>query len=148
MFHFFTPTDVGWNITKTTSLGNSQNSYQHLIGVCALRNRGVKKKKILFLAVFSLCVAEIEGCGPGEVQYVILSKALILSACTSISFEFLHDVCLDPITSPMYPSTKGFAVFCQSLWAFSSSVVRMLNYKGSYVSGYSVCYSKIIKCLY
>ncbi|CAB1449975.1 unnamed protein product [Pleuronectes platessa] len=48
----------------------------------------------------------------GEVQYVILSKALILSAGAFISFEFLYNVCLDPITSPMHPSTKALAPLC------------------------------------
>lgn len=147
------------NLTKTSRclfslkksvLGNSQNIYQHLRGVWALRNRGLRRRKVvLFLSVSSLCDAEIEGYA-GEVQCVILSKALIFSACTSISFEFLYDVCLDPITSPMLPSTKGFAVFCQSLWAFSSSVVRMLNYKEHQAALFQdvVCYSKTIKCLY
>lgn len=155
------PTDFEWYIALTkrcqfslnrSLLGNSHTIYQYLRGVCVSRSRGLRRRGEvdLFLLVFSLCIAEIEGYGPREVQYVILSKALILSACTFISFEFLHNVCSDPITSPMHPSTKAFVVFCLSLWAFSSSVVRMLNYKEHQAALFQdvVCYTKTIKCLY
>lgn len=107
------------------------------------------KNRSGWFSLFFVCVADIEEYGPGEVQYVILSKALIVSACTFISFEFLYDVCPDPITSPMHPFTKGFAVFSESLWAFSSTVVKILNYKEHQAALFqdAVCYSKTIKCL-
>lgn len=130
---------------------NSQNSiYQHLRGLPALKEHRVKKNTIHSAPThFLVCVADIEGYGPEEVQYVILSKALILSASTSISFQSLCNVCSASITSPMHPSTKGFVVFSQSLWAFSSSVVKILNYKEHQAALFqdAVCYSKTIKCL-
>lgn len=159
MFYFFfhfqiligmTLTKRCWFSLNRSLLKNSQTICRHLRGVCALRTGRLRRRKVSqLLLVFSLCDTEILGYGPGEVQYVILSKALIPSACTSISFEFLYDVCLNPITSPMHPSTNGFAVFYQSLWAFFS-VVRMLNYKEHEAALFQcvVCYSATIKCLY
>lgn len=85
-----TLTKKRWFPLNRSVFRNCRTIYQHLRGVCALRKERLRRRKVSL--VFSLCVAEILGYGPGEVQYVILSKALIPFHI----FWVLYDVCLNP----------------------------------------------------
>lgn len=53
-------------------LGNSQSIYQHLRGVSALKEHGLRRRTVsLVLPGFCVCAAaDIEGYGPGEVATV------------------------------------------------------------------------------
>lgn len=148
IFIFFLSVEYNFNQTclislKKSFLRNRQNIYRHLGDVWALRLR--RRIVGLFLLVFSLCDAEMKRYA-GEVQYVFLSKALIFSACTSISFEFLYDVSLDPITFPMHPpkallfSARASGHFQALQWGcLTTKNIRQLCFKMQFSTVRLVC---------
>ena len=75
-FLLFVPANFGWNITFTKGcqfslnrslLGNSHSIYLYLRGVCASRNRGLRRRKVgPFLPVFSLQLCRDRDTVPGK----------------------------------------------------------------------------------
>lgn len=128
-------------------LGNSQRLSASQRCFCS------KETTLLF---FCVCVCECRhrrnmGRGKYSMSFWpnLWSFQPVLPYLARFFFWRLLFFCMMFAQGPSSPSTKGFVVFSQSLWAFSRSVGKMLNYKEHQSALFqdAVCSSNTIKCL-
>lgn len=147
-------------LSDKSFLGNSQRLSASRRCFCFQETRRREEEKSLCLpsvCVYMCASQDTEGMWDRGSTGCHFDRSLDpFSQCCHIFQRFffiyflLYDVCSDPVISIQQRFFFFFSVFSQSLWAFSRSVGKMLNYKEHQSALFQdvVCSSNTIKCLY